>query len=812
MKRLPGILAVLIFLQPCQGQELEILHFQRAQQLLDDGDPARAVAHLVRAASLPKAHPRAGRKLAALFEERLWPRRIPLGEAAWIDAALSPDGKRIAATTGENLVHVFALENGAFELLKNSGPVNRVHFDPSGWRVVCESIQGGTLSIWDAHSGERIAEIEAEKIARIEFAGCEGRVLVWTRGGDFRAIDLETGEQLLELADVHQFATSADGTILATAAKGSGGITTRRLDSFEVLATIPSKFAEGREFGPMRVAISRDGSELGALNGLHRIQRHEVYGGEPIGEPIEPGGVIQQMRFDHESGLWIRHGAGEIGRDPTTTSRLNPATGEIHQLDDPPGFQHWIDDETGFPIRIDFRKPDLTIRFAQGPVRRFSIPTWFPGLAISRQHGFAIAEQRFDPIDPSRRGDLIRIHSRTPVAPIETGGGIRTLEFDSSGRQLLVEHHRGGGVELWDLGEAPPDPPFIEETGEIAGWSADGRFLIREGFNLWTKPPTGWIAVHNARTLEWISTLRPDFANELSYPDGLALSPDGSRATVLMDGWLTFFEAQTGEQAGEPVEIEGRAGPLKRLRFTADGAALFVETDWQRVEVRDPATAELIGQALELESGIHRFDLESRRVVARDFSVWEWRGAEFVKIRGAPDLPEGVWDVSPDGELFLETHATPGAEAVWLSIREVETRELRAPPVEVWDIEDAAFDASGEFIFVAGAGLLLDAETGIPLREPIRGYPKPAIWSPDGTAALIPTDSKEGGPLVRIELRGPMPAAFAEELGKLAGWALDERGNFRKIAPDPENWRQQLLAACADRPEWREWVDRFVLD
>ncbi len=106
-------------------------------------------------------------------------------------AAVSPDGKRLAAAGFDHIIHVYDLQSGkeAWALDGHGDAVYSVAFAPDGATLLSGS-GDGTVRLWDPATGRQTACIDGQGGAvyqvgfsadgrRLVSAGLDGEVVVW---------------------------------------------------------------------------------------------------------------------------------------------------------------------------------------------------------------------------------------------------------------------------------------------------------------------------------------------------------------------------------------------------------------------------------------------------------------------------------------------------------------------------------------------------------------------------------------------------------------------------------------------------------
>jgi WD40 repeat protein len=159
--------------------------------------------------------------LQMFLPENLRATRFTLSEAGGL--AISPDGQRLAAASGDAAVKVWEAASGR-ELITLKGHtknVTSVAFSPDGERLVSGSIDQ-TVKLWDVASGRELRTISGHdgRIAGVAFSP-DGKLLASAGGSAIKLWDSATGQELLTLKRNTRFlmnglAFSPDGKSLAS--------------------------------------------------------------------------------------------------------------------------------------------------------------------------------------------------------------------------------------------------------------------------------------------------------------------------------------------------------------------------------------------------------------------------------------------------------------------------------------------------------------------------------------------------------------------------------------------------------------------
>jgi WD40 repeat protein/serine/threonine protein kinase/DNA-binding SARP family transcriptional activator len=474
----------------------------------------------------------------------------------------SPDGSRLATTSGDNLAKVWDTGTGE-ELLTldgHEGETFGISFSPDGKRLATASYDG-TVIVWDAQSGERLLTLSSDgaELTAVQFSP-DGSHLAANGAydGHIRIWDAETGEQLRSFlaheAPMWYVTYDPDGERLATASV-DGTAKVWDADTNEELLTL-----EGHEDVVSRVNFSPDGRRL-ATSSMMNVRVWDAATG------------AQQMVLDghHTFVLWV---AFNPEGDRMATSSVD---GLVKVWDAMSGEELFtLSGHAGLVLGLAF-SPDgerLATASYDGTARIWDLRPERELLTIDGHDDF-VYSVAFNPT-----GTRLISGSDDGTASV---WDIADPTAENFGRQLLI------------VGEADPANGM-----RAVAYSPDGKKFI-------ASDAAGSATVYDAETSEELFILRghaPGLSGETVYNGvtGVAFSPNGEQiATASDDLTAKIWDAADGRElftlqghvsasalvpphegvinvsfhpSGTYVATAGADGTVK-LWSTADGRMLF---------------------------------------------------------------------------------------------------------------------------------------------------------------------------------------------------------------------------------------------
>ena len=578
--------------------------------------------------------------------------------------AVSPDGRRLAAATGDGRLLLLGETDAEARSLRTSDEeapaepeaARALAFSPDGARLAL-ALRDGTVTIRDFGSGE-----ESQRW-RVEAAGTGA--VAWSPQGDRIAVggfrrDPESGRPVgfLELRAldgtlvtevepsaffVGAVAFSPDGDTLV--AGGPQG----RLDVMDVSGEAPPRrleITDSAGFPQVHdLAFSPDGSHLaaGCDDGTVRLWETGTWTEERLpGAPPDHRAAVYAVAFDRTGERLLSGGADlalrirSLAGDEPKRSLLGSVT-PIVAL----GFN-----EGGTPLTVS---ADGVVRTWQGsgaePRLSDGESVW--GLAWSADGSrvaTADAAGRVRIWDPATGSVLreIAAHEGDGVGVLFTDGGRRLVSTGNDGGLRIwraddgtriaeledVDDGRGvalslspdgatlaagsstGEVKLWDLASGTVRHVLSGHEDEVwrALWTPDGESLVTVAAD---GEVVVWDAAAGAEVRRWS-------AHEGAI-HGAALSPDGARlATASVDRAVRLWELATGRRLGE---LRGHTGRVWDVAWSPDGHTLASVSNDYTLRLWNAATGRpLVVRHYPIQVYLARWSPDGRTLAVVPFS------------------------------------------------------------------------------------------------------------------------------------------------------------------------------------------------
>jgi WD40 repeat protein/serine/threonine protein kinase len=407
------------------------------------------------------------------------------------EAVYSPDGARLVVAGGVGTVRIWNAASGALvrELRRNdTGPrYYAVAMSPDGMLVAAIGTRGDVANVWDATTGEPVAEIrnDASEFPAIAFSA-DGRWLATTGGDDVRIFDVQARRQAVTIRGPRIRSLAFDPTgprLLTGAATGDVAI-------WSVLSGARIQHLRDVRDPVGAVAFSPDGRLVaaGSVDGAIQIWRTES--GELQSQLNPRHSNITAIEFDRASRLVLA--AGGDGAVIVADASLGmPVT----VLEGPQSVRVAHFDPRSRRVVGASLDGAAWVWDATSPYRRWGIPPVADGCGLGpspepdRRFIAAGCRDRATRVwDTARDQLLAELPSATPV-----GGNFLSASpaVSSAGDRAAIV--RGGAVDIYGLpgGQllssiahgAPVSAVAFATTGrDVVSGATDGSLLVtRDG-------------------------------------------------------------------------------------------------------------------------------------------------------------------------------------------------------------------------------------------------------------------------------------------------------------------------------------------
>ena len=507
--------------------------------------------------------------------------KMRIGKAPVTEIAYSPDGRRIAAATHEDIWMYDARSGVTLKLLAgHTDSVHTVAFSPSG-NTLASGGADGTVRGWNVRSGTLFETIEGHggSVRSVRFspdgstlasAGEDKLIRLW----DVWNVDLKrTLEGHLESVDTVAF--SPDGLTIASGSR-DGAVMLWDVQTGKKIHTL-----EGHEQPVRSVAFSPDGLTLASAGRPHsvnprlsrdgRIKLWDTRTGEQVRTLEGHSHTVGCVAFSPD-GLTLASGGGWYD---DTVRMWNTRTGEEDRI---------LEGHTSGIASIAFSPDGVRLASASSG----SIRLW-----------------------DTRTGEQLRtlVH------------GVAGCAFAPDGKTLAVGSAEA--IEIWDAhsGEKLRTLPGL--TGSVLGFSPDGTTLAIRVIHDYS------ILLCDVRSGEVLQT----FEAHTDVVVSAAFSPDGK---VFASGWphkgnslLRLWDAHTGE----PLHvISFDEEDVRAVVFSPDGRTVFTGGWHSGIRIWDVHSGELLHT---LVGGAGELSPITSIVFSPD-------GTRFAS--GSGDLTVHVWD------------------------------------------------------------------------------------------------------------------------------------------------------------------------
>lgn len=761
---------------------LQRAQLERAHDLLENDDPAAALAHLAQILTDNPHHRVAAQRLISALTYRNF--AIPTAEC-WARIGAAPpragsDHEVLPARRGDHDlgVAVFAPDgsklftrgcDGAIwrwrvgswtELgppLRPAGAVTSGAFSPDG-RWFATATDRGAVELWTADTGEivhstarlegAVWEISFSHDGRFLAGACEdGTVRVWLVDEQLRERHCFRHESSVRTLDFHP---QAD--LLASASQ-SGIAKVWDLNTGQAVG-VPLTHG-GHPVGSIRFSPAGRRLLTASDDGTARIWDSQT--GQSIVSPLEHQIQVSSAEWSPDGRRVATASWGRIARV------WDARTG--HPMGLPLEHRHWV-----WHLQFSPDGQRLVTLSEDGTARLWQVRS---GLALSQplRHASKILSAQFHPDGQSlitlSKDGCIRVWDARPGQALPGQfmhqGPIRTARLSSDGKRLVTASD-DGTARVWETETGKAITPPIRHDGWVwtASFSPDGRRIATASWD-------GTARIWDAQTGQPLS-------GPMKHAGPVRCAefhPDGRRLlTGARDGVGYIWKLETGQ----PIGCELRHGTdITSASFSPDGMLVVTASRDATARVWDASTGEPRTAPLRHQGPVlsAEFSPDNRYVVtaSQDGTARIWLAANGQPV--SPPLIHGEWisvaRFSPKGDRVL-TAAYDGTARVWNQATGEPLAHFIGHRHWVWC---ASFTPRGNAVATGSYDNLLrlwDIETGLPLFEPLRHGA--AIWWIDAgpSQSGLLTASADG--IARFwdlpEFSGPVPP-WLPELGEWIG-------------------------------------------